>query len=195
MIKYTSSKQISIEDFIQPFGGTLSKENRWVKLANLLLWDEMVSVYVKSLSRKMGRKAVDPRVAVGALIIKHILQATDEDTIEFIKKNPYLQYFLGYAEYRYEQPFTSSLFMSIRRRLGIEQLKELMDKLMAHVRKIEHNIAPKEQKSGSGDKMDGDGPEEGSKNRGHLLVDATVDRRISNILQIWIYSMKRGKNW
>ena len=49
MIKYTSSKQISIEDFIQPFGGTLSKENRWVKLANLLPWDKMVSVYVKSL--------------------------------------------------------------------------------------------------------------------------------------------------
>jgi hypothetical protein len=175
MIKYTSSKQISIEDFIQPFGGTLSKENRWVKLANLLPWDEMVSVYVKSLSRKMGRKAVDPRVAVGALIIKHILQATDEDTIEFIKENPYLQYFLGYAEYRYEQPFTSSLFVSIRRRLGIEQLKELMDKLMAHVRKIEQNIASKKQKSGSGDnKMDGDGPEEDSKNRGHLIVDATV---------------------
>jgi len=128
MIKYTSSKQISIEDFIQPFGGTLSKENRWVKLANFLPWDEMVLVYVKRMSRKMGRKAVDPRAAVGTLIIKHILQATDEDAIEFIKENPYLQYFLGYAEYRYEQPFASSLFVSIRRRLGIEQLKELMDK-------------------------------------------------------------------
>ena len=174
MIKYTSIKQIPIEDFIQPFGGTLSKENRWVKLANLLPWDEMVSVYVKSLSQKMGRKAVDPRVAVGTLIIKHILQATDEDTIEFIKENPYLQYFLGYAEYRYEQPFTSSLFVSIRRRLGIEQLKELMNEFIAHVRKIEQNAAPKKQKSGSGAKRDGDGPEKGSKNKGHLIVDATV---------------------
>ena len=95
------------------------------------------------------------------------ITATDEDTIESIKENPYFQYFLGYAEYRYEQPFTSSLFVSIRRHLGIEQLKELMDKLMAHVRKIEQN-------SGSGDKMDGDGPEEGSKNKGHLIGDATV---------------------
>ena len=86
MIKYTSNKQISIEEFIQPFGGTLSKENHWVKLANLLPWDEMVSVYVKKMSRKMGRKAVNPRVAVGTLIIKHILRATDEDTIEFIKE-------------------------------------------------------------------------------------------------------------
>ena len=74
MIKYTSSKQISIEDFIQPFGGTLSKENRWVKLAYLLPWDDVVSVYIKSMSQKKGRKAVDPRVAVGTLIIRHILR-------------------------------------------------------------------------------------------------------------------------
>ena len=171
MIKYTSSKQISIEDFIQPFGGTLSKENRWVKLANLLPWDEMVSVYVKSLSRKMGRKAVDPRAAVGTLIIKHILQAADEDAIEFIKENPYLQYFLGYRKYKYEQPFTSSLFVSIRRRLGVDALKELTEEFIAQVRKAEKKVTSKQQES---DKTDRDDSDKGSKNKGHLIVDATV---------------------
>ncbi len=34
MIKYSSSKQISIEEFIQPFGGNLNRENRWVKLGS-----------------------------------------------------------------------------------------------------------------------------------------------------------------
>jgi len=173
MIKYTSNKQISIEEFIQPFG-TLSKENRWVKLARLLPWDEMVSVYVKKMSRKMGRKAVDPRVAVGTLIIKHILKATDEDTIEFIKENPYLQYFLGYAEYRYEQPFTSSLFVSIRRRLGVEELQKLMDQFIAYVRKIEQKAAPKDKKPDSDSQTDKDDSDKGSKNKGHLIVDATV---------------------
>lgn len=47
----------------------------------------MVSVYVKSMSRNKCRKAVNPRVAIGALLIKHILRSTDEDTIEFIKEN------------------------------------------------------------------------------------------------------------
>ena len=174
MVKYTSINQISIEDFIQPFGSKLSKENRWVKLANLLPWDEMVSVYIKSMSQEMGRKAVDPRVAVGALIIKHILRATDEDTIEFIKENPYLQYFLGYAEYRYEQPFSSSLFVSIRRRLGIEQLQNLMDEFIAYVRKIEQKASSKKQKINSERKRDRGDSDKGPKNKGHLIVDATV---------------------
>jgi len=184
MIKYTSIKQISIEDFIQPFGGTLSSENRWVKLANLLPWDEMVSVYVKSMSKKMGRKAVDPRVSVGTLIIKHILRATDEDTIEFIKENPWLQYFLGYREYRYEQPFASSLFVSIRRRLSIKALEELTEEFMIHVRKVEEKIATKKKKSDRG-KVAARTPDANSekkpdetdtkpKNKGHLIVDATV---------------------
>ena len=64
MVKYTSIKQISIEDFIQPFGGKLSKGNRWVRLANLLPWDEMVSVYIKNMSQKIGRKAFDPMVSL-----------------------------------------------------------------------------------------------------------------------------------
>ncbi|HFD33141.1 MAG TPA: IS5 family transposase [Gammaproteobacteria bacterium] len=134
----------------------------------------MVSVYIKNMSQGMGRKAVDPRVAVGALIIKHILRATDEDTIEFIKENPYLQYFLGYAEYRYEQPFTSSLFVSIRRRLGIEQLQNLMDEFIAYVRKIEQQVSSKKQKTNSGRKTDTDDSDKGSKNKVHLIVDATV---------------------
>ena len=174
MIKYTSKKQISIEDFVLPFKGTLSKENRWVKLANFLPWDEMVSVYIESMSREMGRKAVDPRVAVGALIIKHILRTTDEDTIEFIKENPYLQYFLGYTEYRYEQPFTSSLFVSIRRRLGVEQLQKLMDKLIAHVREIEQKASTKQKKAETNQKDDNNDSDQKPQNKGHLIVDATV---------------------
>lgn len=187
MIKYTSSKQISIEDFIQPFGGTLSKENRWVKLAHLLPWDDLVSVYIKSMSRKMGRKAVDPRVAIGTLIIKHILRATDEDSIEFIKENPYLQYFLGYREYRYEQPFASSLFVSIRRRLGEQAFEELTEHLMTQVHKTEQKIKAKKNRSGSGkddfispDSKTEDNPvrkqddDAKPKNKGHLIVDASV---------------------
>jgi len=172
MIKYSSSKQISIEEFIQPFGGTLSKENRWVKLANLLPWDEMVRVYGKRMSRTMGRKAIDPRVAIGTLIIKHILRATDEDTIEFIKENPYLQYFLGYHEYRYEQPFASSLFVSIRRRLGTNELQELTDNFIGYVQETGRKL--KAGTKGNDASKDKDDSDDDSKNKGHLIVDATV---------------------
>jgi len=36
MIQYQSTKQISIDDFIQPFGGRLDKKNRWIILATVL---------------------------------------------------------------------------------------------------------------------------------------------------------------
>lgn len=187
MIKYSSSKQISIEEFKQPFGN-LGKDNRWVILANLLPWDEMVGVYVSRMSRKMGRKAVDPRVAIGTLIIKHILRLPDEETIEMIKENPYLQYFLGYAEYRYEQPFAASLLVSIRRRLGIKEFDKLTDHFMSQVRKIEQHVAEQKQedskdKDGSGPSADSSAgstaekpvPEErNEENKGHLILDATV---------------------
>jgi len=189
MIKYTSCKQIPIEEFILPFSGTLSSENRWVIMANLLPWDEMASVYISNMSKDLGRAAVNPRVAVGALIIKHILRATDEDTIDFIKENPYLQYFLGSIEYTYDQPFTPSLFVSIRKRLGVQEFDELTEEFMLQVRGIEQKIAAKQQKDSDGkDNSTPSGgssseapnevkpvdPETGLENNGHLIVDATV---------------------
>jgi len=188
MIKYTSCKQIPIEEFILPFSGTLSNENRWVIMANLLPWDEMASVYISTMSKDMGREAVNPRVAVGALIIKHTLRATDEDTIEFIKENPYLQYFLGCIEYRYVQPFTPSLFVSIRKRLGLQEFDQLTEEFMSHVHQIEREMASKKKKSRvekdpsppSGptseapNEVKPEDPETGLKNNGHLIVDATV---------------------
>lgn len=174
MIKYTSSKQISIEDFIQPFGGKLSGDNRWVKMANLLPWDDMVQVYAKRMSLKMGRVAINPRITIGALLAKYILAATDEDIIEFIKENPYLQYFLGYPAYRYEQPFTPSLFVSIRKRLGEKQIQEMTEGFMKEVHKVEEKISSK-NKGGKGQNEDIPKEEKESiTHKGRLIVDATV---------------------
>ncbi len=38
--------QLSIEDFCLPFGGKLSGDNRWIKLAELIPWDELEDDYV-----------------------------------------------------------------------------------------------------------------------------------------------------
>jgi len=48
MIKYTSNKQISIEEFILPFSGNLDKENRWVKLANNIYGTRENRSYMKA---------------------------------------------------------------------------------------------------------------------------------------------------
>ena len=53
----------------------------------------------------MGAPAKNVRIALGALIIKERLGLSDEETVEQIRENPYLQYFLGYESYRGEAPF------------------------------------------------------------------------------------------
>jgi len=65
--------QPEFEDFYLPFGGRLRSDNRWVKLAKMLPWDEIEADYAAQFSdNKMGAPALSARVAVGALIIKEM---------------------------------------------------------------------------------------------------------------------------
>ena len=82
-------KQLEFEDFALPFSGGLRSDNRWVKIAKFIPWEEFESLYSKSLSgSKMGSPALSVRIAIGALIIKERLVASDEETVEQIRENP-----------------------------------------------------------------------------------------------------------
>ena len=43
MYRRRNNGQISIAEFHLPFGGTLDPANRWVKLEELMPWEELVS--------------------------------------------------------------------------------------------------------------------------------------------------------
>ena len=47
-------------------------------------------------------------MALGALIIKARLRLTDEELVEQIKENPYLQFFIGLEAFQYSAPFDPS---------------------------------------------------------------------------------------
>jgi hypothetical protein len=168
MIKYSSAKQASIDEFLIPQGKQLNPTNRWVKLAKIIPWDELSQVYSQKMSKKMGRRGINPRIVIGAVIIKHIKSLSDEDTIEEIRENPYMQYFLGFAEYTYDQVFTPSLFVTIRKRLG----KEEFDALIAEIIKRTEEIILNEQEKKSNKQPPKD--KDDQNNKGHLIVDATV---------------------
>lgn len=109
MIRYTSQKQIEIEEFKTPLETKLSRENRWVKLAKALPWDELAKIYHRAMSATKGRRSIDARIVIGAFIIKHKTVLSDDATLESIQENMYQQYFLGLKEYQYERVFDSSL--------------------------------------------------------------------------------------
>ena len=90
---------------------------------------------------------------IGALIIKHKLTLSDEETVMQIRENPYLQFFVGFSSYQDEQPFAPSLFVDIRKRMGEEVFAGFEQVILEKI----------------------DKPQDRScENRGKLLVDATV---------------------
>jgi hypothetical protein len=64
-----------------------------------------------------GAPAKPFRMALGALIIKARLGLTDEELVEQIKENPYLQFFIGLEAFQYSAPFDPSMMVYFRKRL------------------------------------------------------------------------------
>jgi len=70
MIRYNSTKQLSIMEFQTPFQLKLDKGNRWVKLSALIPWDELASIYYQAMSSDKGAPGVDARIVIGAMILR-----------------------------------------------------------------------------------------------------------------------------
>jgi hypothetical protein len=87
--------QLSIEEFHLPFSGTLGPENRCFFFATLMPSDEIEAAYATQFSPTTGALAKPARLAFGTLFIKQRLGLTDEETVEQIRENPYLQVFLA----------------------------------------------------------------------------------------------------
>jgi IS5 family transposase len=163
-----NEKQLQFEKFKLPFGGKLRSDNRWVKLAKQIPWEEIEAIYASSLSGTgQGAPALSVRIALGAMIIKERLQMSDEETVEQIRENPYLQYFLGLKQYEDKAVFHPTMFVHFRKRLPEDVIIRINDMISEKAIK---DIKKKAQKDN--DKDDGT-PGAGTKNKGKLLLDAT----------------------
>lgn len=163
--------QMTVEDFILPFSGELLRENRWVKLAGLVPWDWFESQYAE-LFGAVGNPAKPARVALGALLIQTRLGSTDEETVQQITENVYMQYFLGYQEYQSKPPFTPSMMVFFRKRITPAMLAEINEKIRIEA---SGSDVPKEPPTGGGTAgcNDANADAETKPNSGKLILDAT----------------------
>lgn len=164
-ILYRTREQLQqdLEDFYLPFGGSLDVGNRWVKLSAIMPWDEIETRYAKQFSKSMGAPAKRSRMALGALIIKQRLKISDEETVEQIRENPYLQYFLGLEGFSTDAPFDASMMVYFRKRFGPKTLKAINELLISASRAVDEDDEPEEPQ-----KQEKDPP-----NQGQLIVDAS----------------------
>ncbi|MEZ0117793.1 UNVERIFIED_ORG: IS5 family transposase [Heyndrickxia coagulans] len=193
MYKKTEHQLTFVEDFFLPFGGKLNKENRWVRLAEMIPWWKAEEKYAKSFKQKFkGEKAYSVRIALGALYIKERLGLSDRETVEQITENPYLQYFIGLPEFQEKAPFDHSLMTRFRKRLGANIINELNEWIVLEEQERQLEEASKENNNDD-DRNDDDDHGSGNlqpsdpvlkenttdlgsartKNKGKLILDAT----------------------
>jgi len=163
--------QLEFENFYLPFSGHLRGDNRWVILAGQIPWRQIEELYGKLFSEDNGCPALSARVALGALLIKERLGTSDRETVEQIRENPYLQYFLGMKEYQDKPLFDDSMMTHFRKRFNKDILSEINEKIVESAMKkneedkVDSPDAPKDES----DKYNNDS----SPNKGKLIVDAT----------------------
>lgn len=145
MYKKAEQLETELENFELPFGGKLrmrsgrvprpwkrtkqAADNRWVIMAKLIPWAEVEEEYAKKFTIEIGAPAKSSRMALGALIIKEKLGISDRETVEQIRENPYLQYFIGLKSYRNEPLFEASMLVHFRQRLEIDLVNKINIKI------------------------------------------------------------------
>jgi hypothetical protein len=166
MYRKLGQNPISPENFELTFEGKLSSDNRWVVLASLIPWGEFEEEYSEKFSMEMGAPAKPFRMALGALIIKEKLGISDRETVEQIKENPYLQYFIGIYSYSNEAPFDASMLVHFREKISADLVNKVNRET---VKKMLETTSSDNQKKTEELEKEGNPP----KNCGKLILDAT----------------------
>lgn len=136
-------------------------------MANLIPWDEFEEEYAKNFSIDMGAPALPFRMALGSLIIKEKLGTSDRETVEQIKENPYLQYFIGQTHYSTDVPFDASLLVRFRERINVNLVNRINERMVSNSQSgIEKEAKKKSSETSSVETRE-------PKNRGQLILDAT----------------------
>lgn len=159
--------QLSLTDFGAAVGLKLNPENRWIKKAESIPWEDIEMRYARLFTNKKGNVAKPLRLGLGACIIQSEYGYSDDEITLQIQEGAYLQYFCGYREYDDSKPpFDPSLMVYFRKRLTPEILGEINEMIIAKARK------PKQEEKKTSSK-DNDNNDDDSGNGGTMIIDAT----------------------
>ena len=164
MYKPIDKSQHSFLDFNQPMGLHMNPDNRWIKMADSIPWDEFEIKYAGLFPSLTGNVAKPLRMALGALIIQTKFQYPDRELVEQITENPYLQYFIGLPGYQEEPPFDASTLVLFRKRITMDMIMEANEYILA--KKDDHDQPPSSGSSGNHHESE-------TENKGTLTLDAT----------------------
>ena len=124
MYKFSDKSRNNFLDFNQPMCLYMNPENRWIKMADAIPWDDFEKRYARLFKGKDGNVAKPLRMALGCLIIQSKYQYSDRELIEQLAENPYYQYFIGLPGYQDKAPIDASSLTRFRKRLKADVIAE-----------------------------------------------------------------------
>ena len=96
-------------NFETPLSQQLDPSNMRVRRASDIPLVSIVYVYLNQMNNHAALASnINLRIVLGALIVKHMLNISDEETIQMVTENLSIQYFLGYESFTSKSPFDSS---------------------------------------------------------------------------------------
>ena len=143
------NKEESIFDFNGAYGIKLDEENRWVKKAKIIPWDEIEQKYKNLFPSSVGNVAKPLRMALGALLIQKEKRLSDVELVNEIVENPYLKYFIGLKNFTNKKPFVPSLMVEFRKRINEEILMDINELIIKAVENKNNNEEDDNQNSGT----------------------------------------------
>ena len=91
---------------------------------------------LKTAPQKWVHQLASWRMALGALIIKEKLGTSNRETVEQIRENPYLQYFIGHSSYSNELPLNPSLLVHFRQIISPNLINKVNERMVEKMRSI-----------------------------------------------------------
>lgn len=131
--------QLPIFKELAPYTGGIDEENRWIKLAQLVPWDEIEGHYRSAFAACKQSVLKPGRLILGLWLGQMLMNLSDRDIVEYFHENPYFQFFCGQDSFVARKEGTSichpSLLSKRRKRLGaayVDQFQaEIADVLKA----------------------------------------------------------------
>ena len=178
MYRKRDREQMTVEDFIPPFGGKLNAMNRWVIMSKIVPWDMVEDIYAKNFKDENadGRPPISARMAFGALYIKEHENFPQDRTMQHIAENVYMQYFLGLTEFNPKPLFDSRMLSYFATRFTKEDIASINEEIYrrTHPPKDDSSSNSNDNEGGKGKSDNETETEDNAKNNGTLILDATV---------------------
>ena len=123
---------------LMSYSGEIDRNNRWIKLSELVPWREMEGIYLKHFDPEKWRKVKSCRLMMGLMLGQMLLEQSDVQIVEIFHENPYFQYFCGQDSFipkNGKSIIHPSLLSKRRSRLGKGYMKQFEREILEVLKK------------------------------------------------------------